>query len=58
MSVIESKLDIPAQFQSTVFGPMDGFAKKIERTLKVTIIARDDRLRLSATRNPAGARLR
>lgn len=54
MSVIESKLDIPAQFQSTVFGPMDAFAKKIERTLKVTIIARDDTVKIIGDEKSCG----
>lgn len=41
MSVIESIVDLPAQYSSAVFGQFDEFAKKIERTLKVTIIARN-----------------
>lgn len=40
MSVVESMIDIPAEYCSAVFGQFDIFAKKIERTLKVTIIAR------------------
>ena len=41
MSVKESLIVLPAQYSSAVFGQLDEYAKKIERTLKVTIIARD-----------------
>lgn len=41
MSVKESLIELPAQYSSAVFGQLDKYAKKIERTLKVTIIARD-----------------
>lgn len=41
MSVKESLIELPAQYSSAVFGQLDEYAKKIEKTLKVTIIARD-----------------
>lgn len=41
MSVKESLIELPAQYSSAVFGQLDEYAKKIERTLKVTIVARD-----------------
>ena len=41
MSVIESMVDLPAQYSGAVFGQFDEFVKKIEKTLKVTIIARN-----------------
>lgn len=41
MSVVETIVDMPAKYSSAVFGQLDVFAKKIERTLKVTIIARN-----------------
>lgn len=46
MSVIESIVDLPAQYSSAVFGQFDEFAKKIERTLKVTIIARNSDIKV------------
>lgn len=46
MSVIESILDIPAEHTSNVFGQFDCFIKKIEKTLKVTIIARDNEIKI------------
>lgn len=41
MSILEQVLEIPASHESNVFGQFDAFAKKIERTLQVTLIARD-----------------
>ena len=46
MSIIENVLDIPAEHSSNIFGSCDAYVKKIERTLKVTIIARDSGLKL------------
>lgn len=46
MSVVESILDIPAEHTSNVFGQFDCFIKKIEKTLKVTIIARDNEIKI------------
>jgi len=41
MSIIESVLDIPVEHIKNVFGLFDEYIKKIEKTLKVTIISRD-----------------
>lgn len=41
MSVVEAFVDMPAQYSVAVFGQYDSFVKKIERTLKVTIISRN-----------------
>ena len=41
MGMIETTVDIPVEHQANVFGQFDAFAKKIERTLHVTLIARD-----------------
>lgn len=46
MSVIEKIIDIPAEYASNVFGQFDVFVKKIERTLKVTIIARNSEVKI------------
>lgn len=46
MSIIENVLDIPAEHSSNIFGSCDVYVKKIERTLKVTIIARDSEIKL------------
>lgn len=39
-------MDIPAEHSRNVFGSYDVFVKKIEKTLKVTIIARDNELKI------------
>lgn len=41
MSILEEHIEIPAEHESNIFGQFDAFAKKIERTLHVTFIARD-----------------
>lgn len=41
MSLSELKVDIPAEHENNVFGQFDIYAKKIERTFRVTLIARD-----------------
>ena len=46
MSIIENVLDIPAEHSSNIFGSCDAYVKKIERALKVTIIARDSEIKL------------
>ena len=46
MSIIENVLDIPAEHSSNIFGSCDAYVKKIERSLKVTIIARDSEIKL------------
>ena len=46
MSVIETMIDIPAEQEKNVCGPFDGYLKKIERTLHVTIVARDGAIKL------------
>ncbi len=46
MGMIETTIDIPAVHQANVFGQFDAYAKKIERTLRVTLIARDDTVKI------------
>lgn len=46
MSIIESIIDIPADHAKNVCGPFDQYVKKIERTLHVTIIARDGAIKI------------
>ena len=41
MSILEEFIEIPAAHESNIFGQFDAYAKKIERTLHVTLIARD-----------------
>lgn len=41
MGILENVMDIPAEHEKNIFGQFDMFAKKIERTLHVTLIPRD-----------------
>ncbi len=41
MSILEQVMEIPAAHESNVFGQFDAYAKKVERTLHITLIARD-----------------
>ena len=46
MSILEQVLEIPASHEGNVFGQFDVYAKKIERTLQVTLIARDGNVKI------------
>ncbi len=41
MSILEEVIEIPVTHEKNIFGQFDAFAKNIERTLQVTLIARD-----------------
>ena len=46
MGILETVIEIPAEHEGNVFGQFDAFAKKIERTLHVTLIARDGKVKI------------
>lgn len=46
MSVVERSLEIHVDQQKLVFGQFDRYIKKIERSLNVTVISRDDIVRI------------
>lgn len=46
MGMMETIIEIPAEHERNVFGQFDAFAKKIERTLHVTLIARDGHVKI------------
>lgn len=46
MSLIETIIDIPIEHEKNVCGQFDSYLKKIERTLHVTIVARDGAIKL------------
>ena len=46
MSLLEIVIDIPAQHQKNIFGQFDSYIKTIEKTLVVTLISRDDEIKL------------
>ena len=41
MNIEEVMIDIPAEHEGNVFGQFDSYVKKIEQTLKVSVISRD-----------------
>ena len=43
---METMIDIPVEHEKNVCGQFDAYLKKIERTLKVTIVARDGAIKL------------
>ena len=46
MSVIENIIDIPVEHERNVCGEFDVFLKKIERTLRVSMIGRDGSIKI------------
>ncbi len=46
MSLLETQIDLPAEHVKNVFGQFDEFIKKIERSFQVTIIARNDSVKI------------
>lgn len=46
MSITETILNIPAEHIQNIFGQYDAYAKLIERTLEITLIARDGELKI------------
>lgn len=46
MSITETIIDIPSEHTRNVFGQFDVYIKKIERTLNVTVIVRDNTMKL------------
>ena len=46
MGMIETTIDISAVHQANIFGQFDAYAKKIERTLRVTLVARNDTVKI------------
>ncbi len=46
MGIMETIMEIPAEHEANVFGQFDVYAKKIERTLNVTLIARGESIKI------------
>lgn len=46
MGILETIIEMPAEHERNVFGQFDVFAKKIERALHVTLIARDGKVKI------------
>ncbi|MCI8515854.1 MAG: PhoH family protein [Hungatella sp.] len=54
MSVIETIIDIPTEHEKNVCGQFDEYIKKIERTLHVTMVARDGAIKIIGSEEMAG----
>ena len=46
MSIIETMIDVPADHMQNVCGQLDSYMKKIERSLRVSLIPRDDAIKI------------
>ena len=46
MSIVETTIDIPAEHESNIFGQFDSFIKIIEKTLNVTVVARNGEIKV------------
>ncbi|MGN0298465.1 MAG: PhoH family protein [Lachnospiraceae bacterium] len=46
MGITETLIDIPFEHQKNVFGQFDAYIKKLERTLRVTIVTRDGEVKI------------
>lgn len=46
MSIVENIIDIPLEHSRNIFGNFDSYIKKIEKTLKVTIVMRDSEMKI------------
>ncbi len=57
MSVVERSLEIRVDQQKSVFGQFDRYIKKIERSLSVTVISRDDNVRILGSESAADGAL-
>ena len=51
MSIIESMVDVPAEHIRNVSGQLDSYMKKIERSLRVSLIPRDDGVKIIGPEN-------
>lgn len=46
MSLVELTIELPAEHVKNIFGQFDEYIKKIERSFQVTLIARDDNVKI------------
>lgn len=46
MSISEIVMELPTEHEKNVFGQLDSFVKKLERTLHITLIARDSEIKI------------
>ena len=46
MSLMETVINIPAEHMANVFGQFDAYMKKVERAFGVTVVLRENKLKL------------
>lgn len=46
MAIMETVIEIPAEHEKNIFGSFDSYIRKIEKSMNVTMVARDDTLKL------------
>ncbi|MDE7326440.1 MAG: PhoH family protein [Lachnospiraceae bacterium] len=54
MSITQTVIDIPAEYEKKIFGEYDAYAKILERTYHVTLISRDGGVKIIGEPGPAG----
>ncbi|MDD5901757.1 MAG: PhoH family protein, partial [Lachnospiraceae bacterium] len=53
MSIVETTMDLPVEHSRNIFGQFDAYAKLIEKSLGVTLIVRNDKLKILGTAEAA-----
>ena len=53
MSIVETMMNLPVEHSRNIFGQFDTYAKLIEKNLGVTLIVRDDKLKILGTAEAA-----
>ena len=51
MGILEEIIEIPAEHEKNIFGQFDAYAKKIERSLHVTLIPREENVKIIGEAN-------
>ena len=58
MNIVETLIDVPAEHERNVFGQFDTYVKKIEKTLKVSVISRDGSVKILGPASRTGQAVR
>jgi len=51
MGILEEIIEIPAEHEKNIFGQFDAYAKKMERSLHVTLIPREENVKIIGEAN-------
>jgi len=58
LNIVETLIDVPAEHERNVFGQFDTYVKKIEKTLKVSVISRDGSVKILGPASRTGQAVR